>query len=591
MGLSYGISDKRELENKLGNVPSRLTVEHGIYILIAAIAIVMMFVGLGNTPLSPSESSQALAVWNSWEPGSVPLPLGSPVYFTLTGLLTQLIGFGDAAMRVIPALFAIGTILLPWYLREWSGRIGAMITSILLALSPLLIVTSRTAGGDSIALFAGLLLFIAFLQYKSKGTPGWFYTSIIAMVLGLLSSVLFYGLVLTLGIAWFFQVLIGPALFAKEANPARRLSDLDRSTLQRGVAIGLGIFFILGTGLLTNLRGIGAASNLLSNWLTMFANPSGFADILAPFRAITRYEIILVVFGLFASIWSIAKNKAYPRLMFYWLIGGLLVILIQRGYLINALILILPGLILIGRFFNDLVSQPASRYRWLIAGGVVLAGAVIYVNLIRYSRIAVLNPAGSTFHILLVLLSLAIVGTLLVLLGSWDRKASIQGALIGLLVILMLYSWGTGWYLSKNATNDTREVWVTDAADDDLRLLVSTLRDVSWQTTNSNKDLQILSTVDSPSLRWYLKEYTSIEYVSVLPPLTDNQALITEADETLSFEVDYIGADFGHLRTGSTQGSDPYQSLNWWLFHQTSEALEEERIIFWLRSDLVGAAS
>jgi hypothetical protein len=591
LGLSYDISDKRDSEKSSANVLSRLTVEQGIYLLIAAVAIVMIFVGLGNSPLSPSESKQALAVWNSWQPDSDPLPLGSPVYFTFASWLTQLIGFGDATMRVIPALFAFGTVLLPWYLREWSGRIGAIITSFLLAFSPLLIVTSRTAGGDSIALFAGLLFLIAMLQYKSKGTPGWYYTSIVAMVLGLLSSVLFYGLISTLGIAWFAQVVVGPTLFDEESNPAKRLSDLDRSTVQRGIAIGLGTVLILGTGLLTNLRGIGAASNILSDWLAMFVSPSEFADLLAPFRAITRYEVILVVLGLFASIWSITQKKAYPRLMVYWLLGGLLLIIIQRGHMINALLLIIPGLIIVGRFFNDLISEPASRYRWMIAGGVVLAGAVVYVNLIRYSRIAALNPTGATFHMLLVFLSLAIVGMLLVLLGSWEKKTSIQGALIGLLVILILYSWGTSWHLSKNAANDTREVWVTSAADDDLRLLVTTLRDVSWQTTNSNKDLQILSAVDSPSLRWYLKEYPSLEFVSVLPSLPDSQALITETDRTLSFDVEYIGADFGHLRIGTTNGSVPGQTLNRWLFHQTPDVLEEVRLIFWLRSDLVGVDS
>jgi len=436
-----------------------------------------------------------------------------------------------------------------------------------------------------------MLILIALLQYKSKGTSGWFYASVLAMALGLTSSVLFYGLVITLGIAWLVQALVGPALFAEESNPASRLSDLDRSTLWRGAAVGLGLFLILGTGLLTNLRGIGSASNILADWLKMFVNPSEFTDILAPFLAIGRYEVILLVFGLFACIWSVTRKKAFPRLMFYWIIGGLLLILIQRGHLVNSLVLIIPGLILVGRYINDLARKPASGYRWLIAGGVVLAGAVIYVNLIRYSRIAALNPAGATFHVLLVFLSLAIVGMLLVLLGSWDRRASIQGALIGLLILLIIYSWGTNWHLSKNAANDTREVWVTSAADDDLRLFVATLRDVSWQTTNSNKDLQIVSAVDSPSLRWYLKEYPSMEFVSVLPPLTDSQALITDAGESPSFETDYIGTDFGHLRTGATQDSIPGQTLNRWLFHQTPDSLEEERIIFWLRSDLVGVDS
>jgi hypothetical protein len=66
--------------------------------------------------------------------------------------------------------------------------------------------------------------------------------------------------------------------------------------------------------------------------------------------------------------------------------------------------------------------------------------------------------------------------------------------------------------------------------------------------------------------------------------------LLTRLEDSPRLESGYIGTDFGHYRPDTIHELDAVQSLQWWLFHDSPLPVNEERLIFWLRADLVGAA-
>ncbi len=105
----------------------RLTVADGLFVCVLVLGAVMRFANLGRIPLSNAEAELALAVWRFWQPVSESITISSPAYFTLTSLLTQVLGFSDAAMRLVPALFGLGVVYLPWLLRERLGSAGALV--------------------------------------------------------------------------------------------------------------------------------------------------------------------------------------------------------------------------------------------------------------------------------------------------------------------------------------------------------------------------------------------------------------------------------------------------------------------------------
>ena len=104
------------------------------------------FVDLGKIPLANAEAELAWAVWRFWQPGTELLTVSSPAYFTFTSLLTQVFGFSDVVVRLVPALFGLGVVCLPWLLRRQLGTLATLVACGFLAVSPLNVVVSRTVG-------------------------------------------------------------------------------------------------------------------------------------------------------------------------------------------------------------------------------------------------------------------------------------------------------------------------------------------------------------------------------------------------------------------------------------------------------------
>jgi len=160
--------------------------------------------------------------------------------------------------------------------------------------------------------------------------------------------------------------------------------------------------------------------------------------------------------------------------------------------------------------------------------------------------------------------------------------------IISSLIILIIVSWGSTWWLSRSAANDTRERWVSQATADDIRILEEAIRDVSWQVKNSDRELQLTSTIDSPALEWYLRDFDQLKFVSTIPKDLTSDALLTRADLEPILEQSYVGSKFSYLRPDTTHVLDLGQALRWWLFHQSPVSINQEQLIFWVRADLLG---
>jgi hypothetical protein len=167
---------------------------------------------------------------------------------------------------------------------------------------------------------------------------------------------------------------------------------------------------------------------------------------------------------------------------------------------------------------------------------------------------------------------------------------------------MFLYlQWGIAWNLAQDWTNDPREPWVVSATDDDVRVLAATLTQISEQLTNSGDELAIHSSVDSPSLRWYLRDFGGASFGQALPAGTLADALITPADSAEpALGSDYIGSDFGlhRLEPGEVApraaSETPFldrflEVARWWFFHESPAIIREERGILWIRADLIQA--
>ncbi len=573
-----------ESENRAARWLSKLTMADGAFFIIAMGTAVSRFTNLGQVPLSPDEAQQAWASWQFWQPGGVTSASGSPAYFSLTSLLFPLLGDSDAIARLIPALFGLALVLLPWLLRERLGAIGALTASLLLAISPVQTITARTVGGDAIALFGLALILVGWLRFEDAGgavgrpaaaKSGWFTLILTGLAIGLASSPLFYSGLITLALAGLIQ---WRALW----------TNIDPDLRQKGLITAAVLFLALSSLFLWRLSGLGAAAALPAAWLSQFRF-SG-ADLFDAVIAFVRYEPFLLLGGVTAVFWANATNHTLAKRLGSWSAGIILLMLLQRGQMGNVALLALPAALLIGLMADDLLQPSPSRLGWAWAGGLFLLLSVITINLARYSRVITLTTQefASAWVILMALTTLIVT---VYFVGTLDSTAVSQGSFLGLLAFAILIQWGTGWQLAHIAANDPRERWVTTATDDDIRYLSAALTEISWQATNSDHELTIFSGVESPALRWYLRDFNQLQMGASLPAGARHDVVISPNRDDLALGSDYAGADYGLLREGLLPQETPSQTpfislLRWLLFHDSTRTIHEERVILWWRVDL-----
>ena len=151
-----------------GGRPSPAWLTHrwelAFYVGLVLIALAMRVWELGDRAMHHDESLHALYSWYITEGRGYshdPL-LHGPLQFHLNALLFFLFGDNDATARIAYALAGTGLVALPWLLRDWLGRLGAMSAATLLAFSPTLLYFSRFARNDILvaALTVGLVIVI-----------------------------------------------------------------------------------------------------------------------------------------------------------------------------------------------------------------------------------------------------------------------------------------------------------------------------------------------------------------------------------------------------------------------------------------------
>jgi hypothetical protein len=569
----------------------RLTIADGLFVLVVILGGVMRLVDLGRIPLSETEAGVALTVWRFWLPGSalpgsVDITISSPAYFALTSLLIQIFGFSDAVMRLVPALFGLALVCLPWLLRQRLGDAGALVVCAFLAISPLHVVLSRTVGGESIALFAVLLLAVALVRYADAPAEvtasRWLSMAAAAVGLGAASAPLFYSGLVTLLVTWAVIRLLKLPLFP-EREP------LPPHTRRNVLLVGGAVFVAFGAFMLWVPAGLGGAAQILGDWFAQMGGNGNGRTLADPFLALVRYEPGLVLLGAAAVLWALWRSSVAGLALVYWLLAALILMLLQPGVMSNAALVTLPGYLLIGLLAGLILTErPVTLMAWGVAAGLFLFLMLILVNAGRFVRVVVYDP-NEIQYLAMMAIGFMLMAVLLYLLLTLDVTAVTQGLLLGFLAFLVIITWGTGWWLGHHAANDPRERWVQSATDSDVLLLAKTLQSLSLQRAGSDTELDVASSVDTAVLHWYLREFQNAQIGQTLPTGAAD-VLITLAEAEPALESGYSGQDFGLTISKLPPNQQPLtartitDTLRWWFFHDSPAQPVNERVIVWVKA-------
>lgn len=165
-------SQSLNLESWLARVYT-LNWEVIAYTVIAVIAVVSRFWDLGVRVMSHDESLHTYYSWRLYDAGDyshTPLMHG-PVLFHAVAFFYFLFGPSDFSARIYAAVLGILIVLFPLLLRRWLGKIGAVLASIGLLVSPMMLYYSRYIREDIPNIFYLLVMFYAALRYLDDENP------------------------------------------------------------------------------------------------------------------------------------------------------------------------------------------------------------------------------------------------------------------------------------------------------------------------------------------------------------------------------------------------------------------------------------
>ncbi len=160
--------------------------EKAIYLAFIILAIVSRFWGLGDRVMSHDESLHtqfSYQYYNGDGYAHTPLMHG-PFLFHATSIAYWLFGDNDYSARIPVALLGILLIIMPYFLRDWLGRSGALFTSFLYLISPYLSYYSRYIRHDMYIIIWALIVFIAIMYYQreAKNRYLWWFAAGVALM-------------------------------------------------------------------------------------------------------------------------------------------------------------------------------------------------------------------------------------------------------------------------------------------------------------------------------------------------------------------------------------------------------------------------
>ncbi|MCJ7703827.1 MAG: hypothetical protein MUO62_19790 [Anaerolineales bacterium] len=556
-----------------------ITIEQCLYVLAFGLALGVRLLNLGKAPLSDFEAGWALQSWKAVQ--GQPLDIGpNPGYFSLTTLVFYLLGSSNSLARLWPALFGGLIVLAPWSFRRIFGRVPAFLIAFGLALDPGMVALSRLAGGPMISMSAVLLALVLISTRK----PVWAGILIgFALIsgpwvwTGLLGFLIAYGLGRVAGfLPTFLRPDQGNSFGSEQTSQTQILTIL----VAGGITIlaASTLFFIYPGGL-------GAWGEAFAQYFQGWISPSGI-PFLRPVLAVVAYQPLALIAAGVTTTRGWLRGDATIRWLSVWALAALLLSLVYPGRQVyDAAWALVPLWILAALEFARYLRIPAYPSAAFGQAGVVVVLAVLFwlvgLNIV---------PGSNVWVILVSVPVLILVTSLLVGLGwSWD--ASRSGFAWGIGVSLGLYSLAAMFGVSQIQPNSPRELWAPLPGAAQIDLMAETLGELALIQNGRVDWIDIVSTVESPALQWVLRDFSEVDYVSmlgadILPSviITPKETGTGSENSDLSQTMAYRGQDFLWEAYPDWPGALPLQVWEW--ITERQAPIDQKSIILWARSDL-----
>ena len=257
------------------------------------IAAVLHFWGLDWRAVHHDESLHALYSWYlATGKGYQHNPMmHGPFLFHSTALIFKIFGDSNFTMRIVPALFGVALVGLPYFLRNQIGKIGSLIAASLLTISPSILYFGRFLRDDIYILTWALLMVIFTWHYIEKGKNVYLYAfaAVLSLSFATMENTFFVA-----GILGSFLLIITAREWLTVIKNRFDFTHLSRPAVMLLLLVTL------------TLPQCGAALSLFQNRLgiTLAAPPDGIPSGIGLGVAIGTVTILLAIAAVLGLRWK-----------------------------------------------------------------------------------------------------------------------------------------------------------------------------------------------------------------------------------------------------------------------------------------------
>jgi uncharacterized protein (TIGR03663 family) len=222
-----------------------LNWETAVFAVILIVAFASRFYNLQARVMSHDENSHVYYSWLYYEGRGYshdPITHG-PLQFHLLALTFFLFGPNDFTARIPAALFSVAGVLFVWKYRRYLGRIGAILASIMMLISPYMLFYGRYVRNEAFVALFGVILLWAILRYIETGRRRYLFYATLATVLHFITkeTAFIYTAQALVFLALFLVYRVSQQAWKQPENRNRFLMALIAALLLVGVAAGIGL--------------------------------------------------------------------------------------------------------------------------------------------------------------------------------------------------------------------------------------------------------------------------------------------------------------------------------------------------------------
>ena len=541
-----------------------ISIEHALYAVILLAAFALRFASLGDSLLNESEA-QAVFPAHQIARGEE-VSLGDQAGYTiLTAVSFSLTSSSEFIARLWPALFGVALVALPYFWRDVIGPKPALILAALLALDPGMVAVSRIASGRMIAPAAGLLAITAWRYGRS-------YFAVTLGILAMLAApTIFIGLL----------VLLSSNLISPLKKKSSRSSG---STVRRAIVFAVALY-LMGTTLFFIVpSGLSAVGNMVSGFFAGWLQGSGVSSMEVLF-ALFAYNLPVVIFGLIGGFRSWTGSGRAAKLLPFLALFSLLLVIWYPGRQVADLVWVtLPLSILcaieLSRYFYLPTNETKAAFGEM--GLALILGLFFYLML---AKAANSDPNSELFrNVLLAAGGVPILFTIATVLISygWSRQAAAHGLVWGVSLLSVMALMSASSRFANPENGGANELWGPGPSIGELRLVESSLADLSSREEGQSAAVAVESRVESAALDWILRDYP--EPRNNLLDATHRLVITGVKTENQTHLTTYRGQSFP-LYIHRAWGAWPPNLLKWLLFREAP--MFSDQAILWASADLV----